>query len=168
MKKRLLFTSIIAITLVLMALFSFNQGHFIVFAVDNTAFRNVYVVQYQYNDSNWDGIANFTAVGESARIVANQPINFTIQVTLNNTYASSSSDALTFTWIGMNVSTGGLISSGGTAVTGWNNQTLNNATSAVSYGANSDWLVTKCGNWTSTLPAGGTTYTIQITYEAEY
>jgi hypothetical protein len=131
---------------------------YIVFAVDAYGNDLDYISVYQWNTTgtpHWTLRANFTATGGTVRVEAAKALNFTVAMRLNGTLVSSTAEAILYTNIKMNITTGI-----------WTNKELNN--SACSYSA-PYYRLRETGKWNVTAePVAGTTYQASVKYFAEY
>lgn len=160
--KRILVAIVLSLAILSSAFFLLQKEGLIDLRVYATGDAISYFQVDQYNGTDWNLMLNATASGQSASILDSQPLNFTIQVKLDILYASTASQAQTYTWIGMNITYGG----GPTYV--WTNVTLNDTAVGGVYSDASFWYVRKLGNWTSSLPIAGTTYNCTAEYRAYY
>lgn len=110
----------------------------------------------QWNGSAWVILLNYTSASEwSQRVVDNMPIRFQVQWRLNNTLADSEAQAVEYTKILMNITTGI-----------WENTELNNT--STSSDANYYYGV-ELGTWNQTgYPQAGVTYDVSTKYQAYY
>lgn len=117
----------------------------------------LWVAVYQWNGSAWVLRNNFTSSGGSTRIHHEQVVNFTVRIKLNSTLASSTTEAVSYTRVYMNITNGGSI---------WTNEELNNTAATLS---GDFYLITEEGIWNETgKPVAGTTYSCTVDYDAYY
>jgi hypothetical protein len=154
-KTKIILAILISISLI--TLFrSFNDTFLIVkkvYASDSYGNDINYIEIYQYNGSSWNLVTNFTSSGGSERIHDNWQTRFLVNIKLNSTLATSTSEAISYTRVYMNISTV------------WTNVELNNTSCSL----NGDfyWLLEE-GNWTTSLPSLGVTYSCSVNYQAYY
>jgi hypothetical protein len=128
-----------------------------VFAADSYGNDINFIEVWQYNGTDWNLLANFTITGGSVRVHDGWPMNFTIGIQINNTLVSSSSDAIAYTRVYMNITNGGTV---------WNNAELNNTSCSL---VGSYYYLTEQGHWNQTAkPMEGVTYACSIFYQAYY
>ena len=113
---------------------------------------------WQYNGSAWNLMVNFTTSGGSQRIHDGWPTSFIVQVKLNTSLASSASEAHSYTRVNMSIVDGGTV---------WPISTMLNDSGTPS-SSGGFWYVKKLGNWTSSLPSPGVTYSCNATFQAYY
>ena len=114
---------------------------------------------WQYNGSDWNLVYNFTSTGGSVRIHDSWQVKFVVGTKLNDTLASSSSEALDYTKTLMNITYGSPPSFV------WQNVELNNT--SISQSGGFYWIVEN-GVWTTDLPVEGVTYNCAIDYRQYY
>jgi hypothetical protein len=149
--------SVALILIILIALLPGSPFILLVFAdTYNDDINNIEV--WQYNGSAWNLLANFTTSGGSVRIHDGYQTSFIVQVKLNTSLASSASEAQSFTMSNMSILNGGTI---------WPISTMLNDTGTPS-SSGGFWYVKKLGNWTSSLPSPGVTYSCNATFQAYY
>lgn len=113
---------------------------------------------WQYNGSAWNLVVNFSTSGGSERIHDGWATSFIVQVKLNTSLASSASEAHSYTRVNMSIIDGGTV---------WPITTMLNDTGTPS-SSGGFWYVKKLGNWTSSLPSPGVTYSCNATFQAYY
>lgn len=150
-------TSLIAIAVIALFVLSPFTEIRLVYAADSYGNDINYVEVWQYNGTAWNLLANFTSTGGSVRVHDSWPTNFTVGIKLNSTLVSSTSDAIAYTRVYMNITDGGTI---------WNNAELNNTFCSLS---GSYYYLTEQGYWNQTgKPMAGVTYACSILYQAYY
>lgn len=163
MKTKIFIASILIILLFFcsLSILKKEQGAWIVIVYGSPAdaYGNdiCYVEVWQYNGTAWNLACNFTSSGGSCRIDS-FITKFIVMVKLNETLASSQSQALELTKNYMN------ITYDSTYV--WSNQELNN-TSCTGPTSGFYWIK-EWGNWTTNLPQEGITYTCKLDYQQKY
>jgi len=158
MKKRylalLLIPMLIAVMFADFGKYSIIQ---IAFCADSYGNDINYVEVWQWNGSAYVLKHNFTSSGGSTRVNDGQVVKFVVSIKLNDTLASSNTEAVDYTKVLMNITDGGSI---------WTNEELNNT--AVSSSGGFYWLKEE-GIWNQTgYPQAGVTYTCDILYQAYY
>lgn len=116
-----------------------------------------YCEVWQWNTTHWNLVVNFTSSGGSSRIHDSWYTKFIISMKFNSSLASSQQESKDYTKVLMNIT-----KPGPTYI--WTNVELNN-TSCSGPTSNNYWLIEE-GNWTSTLPEAGVTYTVSIDYQS--
>jgi hypothetical protein len=102
-------------------------------------------------------MVNWTSSGESIRVVDSLPLKFYVGISFNSTYASSSSEAISFTRVYMNISDSGSI---------WVNEELNNTSCVLS---GDYYYLEELAAWNQTgKPESGITYAFSTRYEGYY
>jgi hypothetical protein len=130
------------------------QPKYTVFAVDSYGNDINFIEVWQYNGTGYVLLANFTSSGGSVRVHDSWVINFTIGIRFNSTLASSTSEAISYTRVYMNI----------TGI--WTNVELNN-TSCTLIG--SYYYLTEQGHWNQTgYPQAGVTYECSVLYQGYY
>jgi len=113
-----------------------------------------FVEIWQYNLTSYELIVNFTSSGQSAEIHDSWNVRFNVSIRFNATYAVSTAQAISYTEVNMTISTI------------WTTpQTLNNTSCALN--GNYYYLV-ETGDWNSTLPNAGSSYSCNATYGSYY
>lgn len=154
--------STVATVLMVIALVAlFQSPHFtgirLVYAADSYSNDIGFVEVWQYNTTAWTMLANFTTTGGSVRIHDSWATNFTVGICINSTLVSSTSEAIAYTRIYMNITDGGSV---------WNNAELNNTSCSLS---GSYYYLTEQGHWNATgKPETGVTYACSVLYQAYY
>jgi len=152
-----LILSVALILIILMAVLPGSPFTVLVFADSySNDINNIEV--WQYNGSAWNLLANFTTSGGSVRIHDGYETSFIVQVKLNTSLASSASEAHSYTRVNMSITDGGTI---------WPISTMLNDSGTPS-SSGGFWYVKKLGNWTSSLPSPGVTYSCNATFQAYY
>jgi glycerol-3-phosphate dehydrogenase len=129
----------------------------IVYAADSYGNDINFVEVWQYNETAWNLLANFTTTGGSVRVHDSWVMNFTVGIKVNSTLVSSSAEAISYTRVYMNITDGGTI---------WNNVELNNTACSL---VGSYYYLTEQGHWNATgKPSAGVTYACSILYQAYY
>jgi hypothetical protein len=149
--KRKIFLVAVPVALLIVALLGFSHDDFVslVFAADSYGHDIKYI-------EVWEGDmlkANFTASGGSVRINASNTITFNVSICLNSTLASSTSEAVSYTAVYMNI----------TGI--WTNVELNN-TSVVLNG--SFYYLIEKGVLNAGTLTEGQTYDCSVLYKAYY
>ena len=160
MKKLILV--FIASFILLLSQLSLHRSAFInvVFASPDAYGNDIIFCEiWQHNGSDWNIVYNFTSTGGSVRIHDSWQVKFVVGTKLNDTLASSSSEALDYTKTLMNITYGNPPSYI------WQNIELNNTSITQSNGFY--WIV-ETGIWTSNLPQEGVTYNCAIDYRQYY
>jgi len=150
MKKKLLLVAV-PIALLVLALFGYSNDGFVslVFAADSYGNDIKYI-------EVWEGDtlkANFTSSGGTVRVNASNTITFNVSICINSTLASSTSEAVSYTAVYMNI----------TGI--WTNVELNN-TSVVLNG--SFYYLIEKGVINAGTLTEGQTYDCSILYKAYY
>jgi len=115
----------------------------------------VWMTVEQWDGDSWEILLNqTTATSWSQRVVDNQPVRFQVKWRLNNTLATSTSQAVSYTKVLMNITSS------------WTNVELNNTSSS----SDASWYYgVELGTWNQTgKPAAGVTYNVATRYEAYY
>jgi len=134
---------------------------FIMKAYGADAYGNAihYIEVYTYFASNTSYVlkANFTSTGGSVRVPDSQYVRFIVRIKLNSTLASSTSEAIAYTRVYMNITNEGTI---------WSNKEFNNT---ICYLYSSFYWLKERGDWNqSGKPTSGVTYTCTAKYQAYY
>lgn len=139
--------------------FNKSEPTFLVYAIGTPdAYGNVIMWHTieQWNGSAWVILKNVTTASSWIQRVADStPTRFQIKWRLNNTLASGTSQAVSYTKVLMNITSGI-----------WTNKELNNTSSSsdASY-----YYGVELGTWNVTgKPVSGTTYNVTTRYEAYY
>jgi hypothetical protein len=138
-------------------LFRFDNSTFLklVFASDSYGNNINFVAVYQWNGTVYILRHNITSTGGTYRIYNNQTTKFIVNIKFNSTLASSTAEAISFTKIYMNITTGI-----------WNNEELNNTDCTL---IGNYYILNENGVWnTAGYPIGGTTYACAVLYEGYY
>jgi hypothetical protein len=154
-------STVFAILIAFLVLFSpigINRSNLIVYGLLDTMDIQWIEVQ-QYNGTVWNQVNNYTATGGSDRILDSQLVNFTIEVSINKTVATTINDAQSYTRVNGTIGIGNDHSI-------WDNVALN--LSATYQSDATYWYVWFVGNWTSSLAVGGLTYNCTFVYQAYY
>lgn len=110
---------------------------------------------WQYNGSTWNLLENFTSSGGSCRVHDAWVINFSINIKFNNTFASSTSEAIDYTRVYMNISE-----------SVWTNAELNNTSCSL---VGDFYILEEQGHWNQTgKPESGVTYECSVLYQGYY
>ena len=147
----------IVTSMLILAFASFNWQIGTVLAID--AYNNdiTHIEIWQYNGTSWNLKANFTSSGQSVRVVDGQAVKFIVGIKFSNALASSSSEAISFTRVYMNITDGGSI---------WNNKELNNTSCSL---VGSFYYLKEQGIWNVTgYPQSGVTYSCTVLYQGYY
>jgi hypothetical protein len=156
LKKKFLVLTLI-LPLLLVSLLMMQNDTMIVYAADSYGNDITFIEVWQYNGTAWNLLANFTSTGGNVRVHDSWAINFTVGIRINSTLVSSTSDAIAYTRVYMNITDGGSI---------WNNAELNNTACSLS---GSYYYLTEQGHWNTTgKPTAGVTYACSILYQAYY
>jgi len=149
MKKKTLLVAV-PVALLIVALFSFSHDGFVslVFAADSYGNDIKYIEVWEGNTLK----ANFTASG-TVKVNASNTITFNVSICLNATLVSSSSEAVSYTAVYMNI----------TGI--WTNVELNN-TSVVLNG--SFYYLIEKGVLNAGTLSEGQTYDCSVLYKAYY
>ena len=149
--------------ILLLSQLSFHNSAFInvVFASPEDAYGNdiTFCEIWQYNGSDWNIVYNFTSSAGNIRIHDNWQVKFVVGTKLNDTLASSESEALEYTKTLMNITYGSPPSYI------WQNVELNNTSIIQSDGFY--WII-ETGIWSSNLPQEGVTYNCVVDYQQYY
>lgn len=133
--------------------------HF-VWAADSYGNDIISIEVWQYNTTNWNLLANLTSSGGSVRVHDSWEINFTVQIKFNDTLAASTSEAIDYTNVTMNITHG----TGPTY--DWTNVELNN-TSCQDIG--NFYFLKEQGHWHETgKPQEGITYECAVLFKGYY
>ena len=156
LKRKFLVLTLI-LPLLLLSLLMMQNDTMIVYAADSYGNDINFIEVWQYNGSAWNLLANFTSTGGSVRVHDSWAMNFTVGIQINSTLVSSTSEAIDYTRVYMNITDGGSI---------WNNAELNNTSCSLS---GSYYYLTEQGHWNETgKPVAGVTYACSILYQAYY
>lgn len=156
LKRKFLVLTLI-LPLLLLSLLMMRNDTMIVYAADSYGNDINFVEVWQHNGTAYNLLANFTVTGGSVRVHDSWVINFTVGIKMNSTLVSSTSDAIAYTRVYMNITDGGTI---------WNNVELNNTACSLS---GSYYYLTEQGHWNATgKPSAGVTYACSILYQAYY
>jgi len=156
MKKKI-GTGIVLVGILLAVCLTSPNGTFIRLAWAADAYGNdiQFVEIYQYNGTDWNLVENFTSSGGTCRVHDGWPTNFTVSTKFNNTLASSTSEAIDYTRVYMNISE-----------SVWTNAELNNTACSL---VGSFYIVTEQGHWNQTgKPESGVTYECAVLYQGYY
>lgn len=158
LKRKTLLAVPLAMVLCVTILFC-QRGTFLsfVFAADSYG-NDIYCAEiWQYNGTAWNLLANFTSTGGSVRVHDSWAINFTIGIKINSTLVSSTSEAIAYTRVYMNITDGGSI---------WTNEELNNTSCSLD---GDYYYLTEEGYWNEAgEPVAGTTYACSVLYQGYY
>jgi len=114
-----------------------------------------FVEIWQYNGSYWNLIKNFTSSGGNCRVHDGWVTNFTVNIKFNNTFASSTSEAIDYTRVYMNISE-----------SVWTNEELNNTSCSL---VGDFYILEEEGHWNQTgKPESGVTYECSVLYQGYY
>lgn len=144
--------------LTLSFLFVGNEPCLFVYGLgDPDSYGNVIVwhTVEQWNGSSWIILLNHTTSSNwTVRVAHETPTRFQVKWRLNNTLASSETEAVDYTWIYMNISTI------------WTNQNLTNT----SHSSDANYYYgVELATWNqSGYPASGVTYDVSTKYKAYY
>lgn len=140
----------------LLTLLPFTLVH-LVYAADSYGDDINFVEVWQHNGTDYNLLANFTSTGGSVRVHDSWVINFTVGIKMNSTLVSSTSDAITYTRVYMNITDGGSV---------WTDVELNNTACSLD---GDYYYLTEQGHWNETgKPEAGVTYACSILYQAYY
>jgi len=150
MNKKMLLVAV-PIALLIVALFSFSHDGFVslVFAADSYGNDIKYIEVWEGNTLK----ANFTASGGTVRVNASNTITFNVSICVNSTLVSSTSEAVSYTAVYMNI----------TGI--WTNVELNN-TSVILNG--SFYYLIEKGVLNPGTLSEGQTYDCSVLYKAYY
>ena len=113
---------------------------------------------WQWNDSAYNLKANFTSTGGSVRVHDGWVINFTVSIKMNNTLVSSTSEAIDYTRVYMNITYNSNFI--------WNNIELNNTSCEL---IGNFYYLKEQGHWNQTdYPQSGITYECSVLYQGYY
>ena len=144
----------IVTSMLILAFASFNRQIGTVLAIDSYGNDITHIEIWQYNGTSWNLKANFTSSGQSVRVVDGQAVKFIVGIKFNATLASSSSEAISYTRVYMNI----------TSI--WNNKELNNTSCSL---VGSFYYLKEQGIWSVTgYPQSGVTYSCTVLYQGYY
>jgi hypothetical protein len=156
LKRKFLVLTLI-LPLLLLSLLMMRNDTMIVYAADSYGNDISFVEIWQYNETAYNLLANFTVTGGSVRVHDSWVMNFTVGIKMNSTLVSSTADAIAYTRVYMNITDGGTV---------WNNVELNNTSCSLN---GSYYYLTEEGHWNETgKPSAGVTYACSILYQAYY
>jgi hypothetical protein len=156
LKRKFLVLTLI-LPLLLLSLLMMRNDTMIVYAADSYGNDISFVEIWQYNETAYNLLANFTVTGGSVRVHDSWVMNFTVGIKMNSTLVSSTADAIAYTRVYMNITDGGTV---------WNNVELNNTACSLN---GSYYYLTEQGYWNQTgKPVAGVTYACSILYQAYY
>jgi len=159
-------TMLIVCLCLLLAVNALNSQYcMIAFAADASGDDITHAEIWQYNvtSADWSMLTNFTSTAGSIRIHDGWQTRFVIGVKFNATLVISVGEAITYTWVRMNITY-----SGGASYI-WTNYNLTNSAYALSgsfyYGLyTADWNSTTAAS----LPVAGTTYNCTVDAQFYY
>jgi hypothetical protein len=161
MKKTLI--SIFAICTILVSLLFLPESSFVKIAFaspDSYGNQINYIEIWQWNVSSYELLINFTSSGGSVRVKGNTVTKFIVGIQFNSTLASSTSQAIQYTKVLMN------ITDDTTPLAEWNSRELNNTSCSL---VSNFYHLTEQGIWNVTgYPISGVTYTCTTRYKGYY
>lgn len=161
--KKFLIPGILIVILVVVCLGQMGPHYSILNFVWADSYGNdiISIEIWQYNFTNWNLIANFTSSGGSVRVHDSWAINLTVQIRLNETLATSKSEAISYTKVFVNITYGDIP----TYV--WTNKELNNTSCTGPTGG--FYYLKEQGHWNETgKPESGITYACSTQFKAYY
>jgi len=161
MNKRKITTALCFSFLLFLSLLAIPNNPLIRFVWSADAYGNqinwASIEQYNVTLGGYELVVNMTSSGQTVRVHDSWVVRFKVGMRFNSTLASSTSQAITYTRIYMNLTNGGSI---------WTNKELNNTSCVLS---GSWYYLVENGVWNQTgKPTSGVTYLCSIRYEGYY
>ena len=130
----------------------------IVYAADAYGSDITHIEIYHHNGTAWVLVGNCTSSsGQSYSVHDTWPIKFLVNMKFNNTLASSTAEAISYTRVYMNITNGGSI---------WTDEELNNTACSE---VGDFYELEEEGVWNATgYPVAGVTYECSVLYQGYY
>jgi hypothetical protein len=153
-KKTVLIALALSTLLLALSEKQFTMVH-VTFAADSYGSDINFVEIHQWNGTAYVLKDNLTATGGSVRVVDTQIVKFIVNVKFNDTLATDTTEAVSYTRIYMNISE-----------SVWTNAELNNTSCSSSGGF---YWIEEEGVWNQTgKPEAGVTYECTVLYQGYY